>query len=149
MNSKHFAHLNITYMERYFRTASWVAYGVSFFLLVFNGDTDENRGFQAFIFGFSVAPGPWAANVFYLIALFVRKKYRMIALIFSGLAILLACGTFSVHTIQVGSGDKREDVPVTPGPGFWVWFSAMILLFISFMIELRKNRKKPEEKLPA
>jgi hypothetical protein len=136
-------------MERYFKIASWVAYGVSFFLLVFNGDTEEHRGFQAFILGFTVAAGPWAANIFYLIALFLNKKYRTISIIFSGLAIMLACGTFSVHIMEVGWGDKARDVSVTPGPGFWVWFSAMILLFVSFMIELLMHRKKPEEKLPA
>ena len=128
-------------MERYLKTASWVVYGISFFLLVFNGDTEEHRGFHAFIFGFSEAPGPWAANIFYLIALFLNKKYRMIAILFSGLAILLACGTFSIHTFEVGWGDRRQDVPVTPGPGFWVWFSGMILLLLGFIVELWKERK--------
>lgn len=133
-------------MGKYFKIASLSSYFISFFLPVFAGD--ESPGILAFAIGALAYTLPWLANVFYIIAVSIKKKYRVEKLICAGVAILLATRTFAIHEID-GIGSESDPAKVSVGIGFWFWFSSFILLLIGLLAAKFLDKKMPEEKLPA
>jgi hypothetical protein len=133
-------------MEKYFKMASLGAYFISFFLPVFTGD--GSPGILAFAVGALAYTLPWLANVFYIIALSIKKKYRVEKLICAAVAVLLATRTFAIHELG-GIGSESEPTKVSVGVGFWFWFGSFILLLIGLLAGKFLDKKMPEEKLPA
>ena len=83
-----------------------------------------------------------------IIAVSIKKKYRVEKLICAGVAILLATRTFAIHEID-GIGSESDPAKVSVGIGFWFWFSSFILLLIGLLAAKFLDKKMPEEKLPA
>ncbi|MEI9945995.1 MAG: hypothetical protein WDN26_17460 [Chitinophagaceae bacterium] len=129
-------------MEKYFRWGSLLVYLIAFALPVFKGD--EMLGANAFILGVLVHTGPWLANVFYLIALFVNKKNIDARIGCGAVAITLGLLTLRIQKIE-GIGSESEDTPVSVGIGFFFWMASFIVLLAGIFIGRYIDKPAPEQ----
>lgn len=132
-------------MEKNIKIVSFSLYIVSFFLPVFNGD--KFPGIAAFFVGVLTNTVPWMANVFFIIALALKKDDRNEKLLCCVIAIALACKTFSIHEIR-GIGSESEPTKVSIGIGFFFWFSSFIIFAISILFGKYAVNKIPHGKTP-
>jgi len=94
-------------------------------------------GFPAFI--------AWLANFPYLISVvmvFITKKtsMRFVAVILSILSLLLSFGAFGVTEIMKDEGGTM--VPVTFGPGLFLWLLAIVSVLIASVMPAEKKKVK-------
>ena len=108
----------------------------------------EIHGFFALLFGWmSFGMNSlflcWLANIFYVVSacIVIRKAKSLfwISLPLPVLGILLLfCETFP--DIDTGLGR-----PFTLGPGYWLWYAALLLMTLAcILLRVRNARKEPE-----
>lgn len=123
---------------------SLICYGMSLFLPSLYTSANTISGYWILITGW-IGPvflqSAWYANPLFLLSIIIFSARQHSAILFAILAIILASQSFLMFEIPTGINQDKIYIKEL-GPGFFVWFFAIILLLAGQILILIGKKKQ-------
>lgn len=85
----------------------------------------------------------WFANPFFITAIFINKKAPVLSLIFSVIALSIACTFLKGGTVWLNEAGHKGYITKLH-IGYWLWISSMVIMAIAALIPIIKRSQQFE-----